>query len=158
MDLTWSWSWGSKFYVVGALQDALKTGCMLSTTVYVLDLAGKREWKQCASMLKEPHLLACGVIGGKNVCGGTSDGYPDSGSKVYDPNKVTWSPLKRMISWQFGHHIEIAGEKLVMYGGIFYNLLLLDVYEYPILEVGTIPSERVHDVMFLEIYFPMAYE
>ncbi|CAM6116351.1 unnamed protein product [Calypogeia fissa] len=153
-------SLGTKIYAVGAVRNALKKNSMVaSTEVYVLDFAGPREWKQCASMQEERNEFGCGVIDGKiYVFGGTLDGYPVSGSEVYDPNEDNWSPITPMTSWRFRHQVATIGKQLVVYGGMFYDPLFLDGYEYPILEPGTIVAEPIYDAAFLEIYHPVKDE
>lgn len=69
------------------------TDAAASNEAGVLDLAGQRQWKQCASMEEPRMLFGCGVMQGKiYVCRGLSStsftAQPVFGSKVYDPQET----------------------------------------------------------------------
>ncbi|CAM6120690.1 unnamed protein product [Calypogeia fissa] len=66
--------------------------------VFMLDVAGQREWKRCADMPQPRLHFGCGVAEGKIYVIG---GYPTRSSwkrtcecLVYDPGANTWSPIR----------------------------------------------------------------
>lgn len=107
-----------RLYVLGGRKkqhSLLKLG---SQNVYVMDLVGRRQWRQCASMHKPRENFTCGVSDGKiYVFGGCSLGETVSLSEVYDPKVDAWSPIKSMLSLRRSNHVAAVGEELCVYGG-----------------------------------------
>ncbi|CAM6085047.1 unnamed protein product [Calypogeia fissa] len=95
----------------------------VSKEVYVLDLAGQRQWQQIESMQEARHRFACGIMNGKiYVFGGAGTVGPVHGSEVYDPKLKTWSSIKAMPSLRCGgHRVATVGEELCVYGGGYYD-------------------------------------
>lgn len=130
-------SLNGKIYVLGGrLRDH---DC--SDKVFVLDVAGQRQWKECAPMRQKRSNFGCGVLNGKiYVCGGAScfidqeynESFPQIPweSEVYDPEDNAWSPFKPMISWRIDHRemtvgktlcVEAVEEELFVHGGWLLN-------------------------------------
>ncbi|CAM6120828.1 unnamed protein product [Calypogeia fissa] len=84
-----------KLYVLGGWSSDEEGG-----EVYVLDIAGQRQWKQCAKMPIPRHSFGCGVVGGKiYVYGGfigCDSRKPARKSLVYDPEANVWSSIRPM--------------------------------------------------------------
>ncbi|CAM6100817.1 unnamed protein product [Calypogeia fissa] len=135
--------------------------------VYVLDLVGGaessgcRKWKQCASMQEGRLKFGCGLIGGKIYAfGGASHYGPVHGSEVYDPQADTWTTIRPMKAFRFGHHVATLGEVLVVYGGEVFDQPQDGVRSKPFLnEDGfRVPSDSVHDAIVMEAYHPVKDE
>lgn len=140
-----------KLYVLGGLKQQYPAICRMvmpaSDNVYVLDLAGPRQWKQCASMQEARLDFACGVLDGKiYVFGGSSLERPVRLPEVYDPKVDVWSPIMQTFSLRWDHHVAAVGEELCLYGG-GYSRRDQEV------EVG-----RIADALFLEVYHPVRNE
>ncbi|CAM6109775.1 unnamed protein product [Calypogeia fissa] len=113
-----------KIYILGGLKNPNQRSRLrvCSGDVFVLDVAAREPWKQCASMRIPRERFGCSDFGGKiYVFGGSSGNSPVLGSEVYDPKADAWAEISPMINWRFGHKVGIMGEELLVYGGIHYE-------------------------------------
>lgn len=114
-----------KLYVLGGLREPERE--LASDQVYVLDLAGQRRWRKCASMQQPRELFGCGILNGKIfVCGGVSLFEPVCGAEIYDPEVNAWSPLPPTRSMRFSHDVGNCGDFIVVHGGNVYHPDYLD--------------------------------
>ncbi|CAM6120822.1 unnamed protein product [Calypogeia fissa] len=93
--------------------------------VYVLDIAGQGQWKQCAKMPKPRQSFGCGVVDGKiYVFGGfigLGSGKPTCKSLVYDPEANVWSSIRSMRRSSSPRRVVALGKELFVHsaqGGI----------------------------------------
>ncbi|CAM6127048.1 unnamed protein product [Calypogeia fissa] len=96
--------------------DGDEKGCR----VYVLDVAGQRDWQKCANMPQSRNSYGYGVVDGKiYVTGGRYTGSvkPARESLVYDPEANVWSLIRPMKHTRCGHLVLAAGEELLVHGG-----------------------------------------
>ncbi|CAM6122969.1 unnamed protein product [Calypogeia fissa] len=106
----------SKVYVLGGYPD--KGDC--TSTVYVLDLVGQGQWKQCAAMIEPRANFACGVMHGKIYM------FDISGrGEVYDPMGDTWSQLGSSPGSHLCRHVQVLGEEFLLREG-FTDCLPMD--------------------------------
>ncbi|CAM6120718.1 unnamed protein product [Calypogeia fissa] len=85
--------------------------------VFMLDLAGQREWKRCADMPQPKTYFGCGVAEGKiYVIGGDPiEKRPRQElceCFVYDPRANTWSPIRPMKQAFLVHRVFGVGKEL----------------------------------------------
>ncbi|CAM6093440.1 unnamed protein product [Calypogeia fissa] len=96
--------------------DGDEKGC----NVYVLDVAGQRDWQKCANMPEPRDSYGCAVVDGKiYVTGGRYAGSVKSAreSLVYDPEANVWSLIRPMKHTRCEHLVLAAGEELLVHGG-----------------------------------------
>lgn len=78
--------------------------------VFVLDLAGQMQWKECAAMSEPRVYFGSGVMNGKiYAIHGTSK---NGTSEVYDPDADAWSAIESMASLGFVSEVANVGEEL----------------------------------------------
>ncbi|CAM6088001.1 unnamed protein product [Calypogeia fissa] len=156
-----------KIYLLGGVTDAI--GEVGSNKVFVLDLAGQRQWTECASMIEPRVQFGCGVIHGKiYVFGGTSSYKPVGGSEVYDPEENVWYPIRPMITLRYDHSVETVGEELFVHGGMVFDrdhvgssrnqMMDLDESSDDDDHVHSDDEDHIHVANFLEVYNPVKDE
>lgn len=135
-------SLNGKIYVLGGEGDEESNG----VEVYVLDLAGQREWGRCADMQQSRKKMGCGVLDGKiYVCGGIYHDSPVLEAEVYDPTENSWSSIAPMKTPRVHHQVVAKlGKELAVFGGShcdthFHNQFFWDVKR---------------DALFFEVYHP----
>lgn len=128
--------------------------------VYMLDIAGARKWKRCASMQTPRRDCGCSVLHGKiYVFGGFSRFCkPAKGSEVYDPEVDAWFPIKPIPSMRYGHQVATIGEELFVHGGC-------SIEEFSVVCNGDDPMDTEiatgydkQPALFLEVYSPVMDE
>lgn len=88
--------------------------------VHVFDLAGKGQWKQCASMKNGRKHFACAAYDGKiYVFGGAGAG---NAAEVYDPDQDLWCDVAPMLSHRIEHKVVIIGNVFCVHMGRFFEL------------------------------------
>ncbi|CAM6098568.1 unnamed protein product [Calypogeia fissa] len=93
--------------------------------VCVLDVAGQRQWQECANMPITRERFGCGVLDGKIY---TFGGRAKCGSAVFDPKENMWSRIKPMASSRYDDQVSVMGDKLFVHGGHMYLDGYLDDY------------------------------
>ncbi|CAM6121933.1 unnamed protein product [Calypogeia fissa] len=91
--------------------------------LYELDLAGRRQWKQCGGFQQLYKSYELAVMGGK-VYQFMSTDYPTAvfGLDVFDPKRNVLSLIKRTEGlFRRDFQVAVAGEELVVYGGFSYG-------------------------------------
>ncbi|CAM6127917.1 unnamed protein product [Calypogeia fissa] len=101
-------------------------------SLYMLDLAEHRQWKQCANMQNGSQYATsfqCGVMNGKIysfVRSFIEFAHPErflaSSSEVNDPPKNTWSKIKHMPSRRHWFELTIVGDGLVVDRGTVFTM------------------------------------
>ncbi|CAM6103389.1 unnamed protein product [Calypogeia fissa] len=90
--------------------------------LYVLDLAGQRQWKRCSSRGAKRFYdsFECGVMDGK-IYVLTSDWSTIAGdrSQVYDLKLNTWSSIKPMPLLRDRYQLAVMRDELVLHSGKF---------------------------------------
>lgn len=119
-----------KVYVLGGLSIG-SDHTSASRSMYVMDLAGPKRWKQCASMKHARYCFGCGIFDGNIfVCGGSS-GEPMCEVEVYDPGSDVWSARKSMINMRLGSQVAALGDEVLVHNGlVFYDRPGLGVRRY----------------------------
>ncbi|CAM6110900.1 unnamed protein product [Calypogeia fissa] len=132
-----------------------------SADVYMLDIAGARKWKRCASMLEPRINFGCGVLDGKiYVFGGSSSHDPAAGSEVYDPEIDVWFPIKCIPSLRTYHQVAAIGGELFVHGGSTHEMFEIagNGEEPEGVEPEVTTGYAVRSGMCLEVYNPVTDE
>ncbi|CAM6095294.1 unnamed protein product [Calypogeia fissa] len=138
-------------------------GRCLCQQVQVLDLAGQRGWRQCASMLEPKLVFGFGsdADGKIYVMGGMCNAKLVCGSEVYDPKEDTWSRMKPMPSLRTHQFVSLVREELFVHGGRIYrpsfNILLERYLRDPDYQADN-PGDVTKDANLSEIYNPVTDE
>ncbi|CAM6102107.1 unnamed protein product [Calypogeia fissa] len=110
-------SFDGKIYLLGRFPGDGNADDKQYSEVFMLDLAGQREWKRCADLPKPRTHFGCGVAEGKiYVIGGSPiqkrPRLEFCDCFVYDPRANTWSPIRPMKQAFEVHRVFGVGKEL----------------------------------------------
>lgn len=125
-----------RIYLVGMAKnvgrDFNNWDSFISDEVFVLDVAGRGQWRKCASMGEPRTQFRCALMHGKiYVCGGykiETIYRKFCGSEVYNPETDLWSPIKPMPERHF-QKTPIVGQEMFVRGSDASGVVgFVDVY------------------------------